>query len=170
MALGYYYEWRGALDDGERAYQSAAAQLEAQPAGGQGVRVLAMLLAWQSVFCRLQGDIIEAEQLLRQSLALLDRSPSALDTRAERAFALLQLGQVASEGPLDDARRCFEQSLALYQALGRSWEASHVLLWLGDLARYQGAFEEARQHFRASLAIPHRLRRSARRDRAAHLG
>jgi predicted ATPase/transcriptional regulator with XRE-family HTH domain len=151
--LGYFYEWRGALDDGERAYQSAAAQLEAQPADDEDVRVLAMLRAWQSNFSRLLGDITEAEQLLRQSLALLDRAPAGLDTRAERAFALLQLGQVASEGPLDDARRCLEQSLALYQALGRRWETSHVLLWLGDLARYEGAYEEARQHFRASMAI-----------------
>jgi predicted ATPase/transcriptional regulator with XRE-family HTH domain len=151
--LGYFYEWRGALDDGERAYQGAAAQLETRPVDAEEARFLAVLRAWQSNFRRLQGDILEAEQLLRQSLALLGRAPAAQDTRLERAFALLQLGLVASEGPLDDARRCFEESLALYQALGRSWEASHVLLWLGDLARYQGAFAEARRHFRASLAI-----------------
>jgi len=82
------------------------------------------------------------------------------DTRAERAFVLLQLGLVASEGPLADARRFLEESLALYQALGRRWEASHVLLWLGDLARYQADFAEVRLHFQASLAI-----RSALGDR-----
>jgi tetratricopeptide (TPR) repeat protein len=66
---------------------------------------------------------------------------------------LLQLGLAASEGPLTDARRFFEESLALYQALERRWEASHALLWLGDLCRYQGDLAEARQHFGASLAI-----------------
>jgi tetratricopeptide (TPR) repeat protein len=112
-----------------------------------------MLRAWQANFRRLQGDIAGAEQLLQQSLALLERAPARHDTRAERAFILLQLGLAASEGPLADARRCFMQSLELYRALGRRWEASHVLLWLGDLARYQGDFPEARQHFQASLAI-----------------
>ncbi len=158
--LGYFYEWRAYLDDGERAYQRAAAQLEAQLADDEAVRVLTMLRAWQANFRRLQGDIVGAEQLLRQSLALLERAPAVQDTRAERAFVLLQLGLVASEGPLADARRFFEESLALYQALKRRWEASHVLLWLGDLARYQADFAEARRHFQASLAI-----RSALGDR-----
>ncbi len=151
--LGYFYEWHAYFDDGEQAYHNAAAQLEAQLANGETIRVLAMIRAWQGNFRRLQGDIAGAEQLLRQSLALLERSPAAYDTRAERAFVLLQLGLVASEGPLEDARHYLEASLTLYQALGRRWEASHVLLWLGDLARYQGAFAEARHHFRASLAI-----------------
>jgi len=158
--LGYFYEWRAYLDDGERAYQRAAAQLEAQLASDEAVRVLTMLRAWQANFRRLQGDVVGAELLLRQSLALLERAPAVQDTRAERAFVLLQLGLVASEGPLADARRFFEESLALYQALKRRWDASHVLLWLGDLARYQADFAEARQHFQASLAI-----RSALGDR-----
>jgi predicted ATPase/DNA-binding XRE family transcriptional regulator len=151
--LGYFNEWRGAIDDGKRAYQSAAVALEAQPAEDEAIRVLAMLRAWQGAFTRLQGDVVEAEQLLRQSLVLLERTTSAYDTRAERAFVLLQLGLAASEGRLDDAHRFFEESLALYQALDRRWETSQVLLWLGDLCRYQGAFEQARQHFRASLSI-----------------
>jgi predicted ATPase/transcriptional regulator with XRE-family HTH domain len=151
--LGYFYEWSAAFDDSERAYGSAAAQLETQLADDQAIRVLAMLRAWQGNFRRLQGDIVGAEQLLQQSLALLDRVRAVHDRCAERAFVLLQLGLVASEGALEDARHCFEESLALYQALGRHWDASHVLLWLGDLARYQGAFAEARRHFRASLDI-----------------
>jgi predicted ATPase/DNA-binding XRE family transcriptional regulator len=151
--LGYFYEWQAAFDEAERAYHSAAAQLEAQLADDQVIPVLTMLRAWQANFKRLQGDIATAEQLLRQSLMLLERAPAVQDTRAEHAFILLQLGLVASEGRLADARRYLEESLALYQALERRWEASHVLLWLGDLARYQGALELARQHFRASLAI-----------------
>jgi predicted ATPase/transcriptional regulator with XRE-family HTH domain len=151
--LGYFYEWQAAFDEAERTYHSAAAQLEAQLADDEIIPVLTMLRAWQANFRRLQGDIATAEQLLRQSLMLLERLVAAQDTRAERAFVLLQLGLVASEGRLADARRYFEESLALYQALERRWEASHVLLWLGDLCRYQGDFREARQHFQASLAI-----------------
>jgi predicted ATPase/transcriptional regulator with XRE-family HTH domain len=157
---GYFFEWCAAYDEGERMYRHAAAQLEAQPADDQATCVLPMLRAWQANFRRLQGDIAGAEQLLRHSLALLERAPAEQDTRAERAFVLLQLGLAASEGSLAEARRYLEESLALYQALGQRWEASQVLLWLGDLARYQGAFEQARRHFRDSLAI-----RAARGDR-----
>jgi len=151
--LGYFSEWRGATADGERAYQGAASQLEAQRADDEARRVLGMLRAWQGNFRRLQGDVVGAEQLLRQSLALLEYASTSQDTRAERAFVLLQLGLVAEEGALEDARHSFEESLALYQALERRWEASQVLLWLGDLSRYQGAFAEARRYFRDSLAI-----------------
>lgn len=149
--LGYFFEWRGLLDDGEHAFGNAADQLEAQLADVQAKKMLALLRAWQSNFRRLQGNISGAEQLLQQSLALLDASDG--DTRAEWAFILFQHGLVESEEHLTEARRSFEESLALCQALDRQWQASHVLLWLGDLARYEGAFEEARRHFRASLAI-----------------
>src|SRR5262249_17776883 len=70
--LGYYSEWRGVTADGERAYERAASQLEAQLDSDDARRVLAMLRAWQANFRRLQGNIVEAEQLLRQSLALLE--------------------------------------------------------------------------------------------------
>jgi predicted ATPase/transcriptional regulator with XRE-family HTH domain len=151
--LGYFYEWRGAFNEGERACQSAAARLEAQLPDDEVMPVLTMLHAWQANFRRLQGDIATAELLLQQSLMLLKRAPTTQGMRAERAFVLLQLGLVASEGRLADARQFFEESLALYRALERRWEASQVLLWLGDLARYQGDFSGAHQHFQASLAI-----------------
>jgi predicted ATPase len=151
--LGYFSEWRGATADGERAYQGAASRLEAQRADDEARCILAQLRAWQGNFRRLPGDVVGAEQLLRQSMALLEHASTSQDTRAERAFVLMQLGLVAEEGTLEDARHSFEESLALYQALERRWEASQVLLWLGDLARYQGAFADARRCFRDSLAI-----------------
>jgi predicted ATPase/DNA-binding XRE family transcriptional regulator len=153
--LGYFYEWRALFDNGARAYHIAAQRLEALPADDQAYsrRVLTRLHAWQGTFHHLQGDTTGAEQLLRQSLALLDNlSASGQEVRAERAFILLQLGRVDLEGKLVDARRYLEESLALYQALGRRWEASHVLLWLGELARGEGAFEEGRRYCKSSLA------------------
>src|SRR5262249_51065489 len=98
--LGYYYEWRGASADGGRAYEGAAAQLEAQVASEEARRVLTMLRAWQGKFRGLQGDVVGAEQLLWQSLTQLEHASTSQDTRAERAFVLLQLGLVASEGSL----------------------------------------------------------------------
>jgi predicted ATPase/transcriptional regulator with XRE-family HTH domain len=152
-AMGYFFEWRGRFDEGERAYGLAAAQLEAEQPTGVSIRVASRLRAWQAAFRRLQGDITGAEQLLQGCLALLERAPATLDLQEERAFALLQLGLVASEGRFAAARDALQASLALYEQLDKRWEASQALLWLGDLARYQGNFTEARRHFRASLAI-----------------
>jgi tetratricopeptide (TPR) repeat protein len=152
-AMGYFFEWRGRFDEGERAYGLAAAQLEAEQTTGVSIRVASRLRAWQAAFRRLQGDITGAEQLLQGCLALLERAPATLDLQEERAFALLQLGLVASEGRFAAARDALQASLALYEQLDKRWEASQALLWLGDLARYQGSFTEARRHFRASLAI-----------------
>ncbi len=151
-SLGYLFEWRATFEEGERAYAWIAAQFEAQPLDGETLRLIALLRAWQGNFRRMRGDLVGADQLLRQNLALLDSAPQH-DLRAERAFALLQLGLVASEGPVDEARRYLEESLAIYQTLGRRWEASHALLWLGDLDRYQGNFAAARRCFQASLDI-----------------
>jgi hypothetical protein len=106
-----------------------------------------MLRAWQGNFRRLQGDIAGAEQLLRQSLAHLEYASASQDTRAERAFVLLQLGHVAFERRLEDARSSFEESLALYQALKRRWEASVVLVSLGDLSRYQAPTQRRERTF-----------------------
>jgi predicted ATPase/DNA-binding XRE family transcriptional regulator len=167
--LGYFYEWCAAFDDSERMYGSAA-QLEFLPADDQATRVLAMLRAWQGNFRRLQGDITGAEQVLQHSLALLESSRALLDTRAERAFMLLQLGLVASEGALGHARQFFETSLALYQALDRRWEASHVLLWLGDLARDQGCLRRCAPPLSRQPGYSIRLRRPARGSRGADLG
>lgn len=136
-----------------RAYQGAVAAAEAQPTDPTLISLPARLRAWQGCFLRLQSNMDGAELLLRQSLAELDRAAPPDGARAERAFILLQLGLVASEGLLSDARPFFEESLALCRVLGLRWEASHALLWLGDLARYQGSYAEARAHFRACLDI-----------------
>lgn len=155
--LGYFCEWRCYWAEGEQLFELAAAQLAGSEVDSTTQRMLILLRAWQANFRRLQGDVIGAEQRLQQSLTLLDGAPAETDLRAERAFVLLQCGLVASEGRLVDARNDFEQSLALYQQLERAWEMSHVYLWLGDLARYQAAYEEARRYFHASLAIRSQL-------------
>jgi tetratricopeptide (TPR) repeat protein len=153
--LGYFYAWRAFFDDGARAYHTAAAQLKASAADeNYHRRVLSRLHAWHGNFRRLQGDAVSAEQLLRQGLSLVDTlSASGQEAPVERAFLLLQLGIVASQGQLVEARHAFEESLALYEALGLHWEASHVLMWWGELARQEGAFDEACRNLRASLAI-----------------
>jgi predicted ATPase len=119
-----FYEWRGRGQEGEVACQAAVQKLAA--ASGEGLRVWAKTLAWQTSF----SETERANQLLRQSLALLERSELANeDIRAERASILLQMGVMAwvSAGDLETERRLLKQSLALYQALGDQWGQANVL-------------------------------------------
>ena len=54
------------------------------------------LLTWQAAFSRALGQTERANQLLQESLGLLRRSElEGQDTRAEEAFALLEMGQIA---------------------------------------------------------------------------
>jgi predicted ATPase/DNA-binding SARP family transcriptional activator len=119
-----FYEWRGRRQEGEVACRAAAQKLAM--ASGEGLRVWAKTLAWQSGF----SETERANQLLRQSLALLERSQLANeDIWAEKAFILLQMGVMAwvSAGDLETERRLLKQSLALYQALGDQWGQANVL-------------------------------------------
>lgn len=152
-ALGYYLEWRAAFDAGADAFAEAARAVEGNMNAPGALALLPKLLAWQSVFRRLQGDVVGAEAVLGRARQLAERQPEGAAQQATLAFVLLQLGLVTSEGLPDDPRPYLEQSLAIYQALGMRWEASHALLWLGDHARYQGRFVEARQYFRSALEM-----------------
>jgi Tetratricopeptide repeat len=80
---------------------------------------------------------------------------SRVDTRAERAFALLQLGDLrsASFANLEEQQRPWEQSLALYVGLERPWEQSCLLLRLGELIRFRGDHDLARHYLRSCRAI-----------------
>jgi predicted ATPase/DNA-binding SARP family transcriptional activator len=124
-----------------------------------------------------------AHQLVRQSLELLeglesaDQEPvlpvpsqalsadetaivegaveesSPKDTRPEKAFALWQMGRMMIYSDYKEARRLWEQSLALYRALGDRWGTAKMLRLLGDVAEHFGTYSEARQLFEESLAI-----------------
>jgi tetratricopeptide (TPR) repeat protein len=79
---------------------------------------------------------------------------AAEDTRLERAFVLLVMGQTMSSHSDDEqARQLFEQSLALYRAVGEDWWTAHLLNALGGIALKLGAYEKAKQLTEESLAI-----------------
>jgi tetratricopeptide (TPR) repeat protein len=78
---------------------------------------------------------------------------SGQDVQAQRAFALLEMGRRAFDLDRDHARRCLEQSLDLYQALGDRWGAAETLYMLGFLADGLGDYDRARQLLNKSLAI-----------------
>jgi predicted ATPase len=151
--LGYFYLRRGRYQDGEAAFRMAVEHL-AGPASNIEGRLLAKLLAWQGVFSHYLGLTGLAQQLLQQSLAMLN-SPelAAEEVRSEQAFVLWQLGEIARETDRPAARQWVEQSLALYRALDDGWGLANVLASLGWLVQHVGAYDDARQLYEQSLQL-----------------
>jgi DNA-binding SARP family transcriptional activator/predicted ATPase len=152
-----FYEWRGRFREGEEACQAAAARLQGEPstgvAGGR-MRAWAKALAWQSVFSRTLGRTELARQLAEQALALLDNpSLARQDTRPEKAFVLQQMGHVTYDSGRQAARRVWEQSLALYRALGDRWGTANMLERLGEVICDLGAYDEGKPFREQSLAM-----------------
>ncbi|HEY3232381.1 MAG TPA: tetratricopeptide repeat protein, partial [Roseiflexaceae bacterium] len=156
--LGHFYQWRGRYQEGLATFAAAAEVLaDADAADALDTRrVQAHALAWKVVFARLLGRRTQADDDLRRALAVLDDPALAgLDTRVERAFALLQLGDLGTDGrvTMEELQRHYAASLALYMELERSWEQSCALLRLGEIARFCGDHGVARRHLSACRAI-----------------
>jgi predicted ATPase/DNA-binding SARP family transcriptional activator len=149
-----FYEWRVRFQEGEAACQSAAYRLEGTTAG-EGLRVLARIKTWQSALNQHLGEIQLASQLVRQSLALLERPElDARDTCRETALALLQRGRLAhAAGDLSKARQWYALSKALSEESGDRWITALTLYALGKVAWERGAFDQARSLLAESLAI-----------------
>ena len=118
-SLGYFYEWRGRVEDGEKAFAAAAARLSA-PGASEDLCILAKILMWQALFNCLLGNTNLVGQLIEQSLNLLD-SPAliAQDVRSEKVAALLEISQQTANRA--EARQWYRQSLILARSLGDQW-------------------------------------------------
>ncbi|MFN2164676.1 MAG: tetratricopeptide repeat protein, partial [Anaerolineae bacterium] len=167
-----YYQRRGRLEEGQTLCRSVVemlpssayagkmatspppAQLEAWPDASESQRLLAKALTWHALFVRLTGYAALAEPVLEQSIVLLDALASRnQDVRAERAFALLEMGRQAFDLDRARAERCLERSLELYQALDDRWGTADTLYTLGWLADGLGSYDRARHLLDESLAI-----------------
>ena len=159
-SLGLFYLWRQRHQEGEFAFQKAAerltAMIEQSPGKGQPTasqwtrRVLIKILTWQSAFRSERTE--STPQPLEQGLALLEGPELAdCDTRLERAFILLRMGESATDR--DKERRLYERSLALYRELGNQWWAAQALYALGYLARREDDSSEAIRRLEESATI-----------------
>jgi len=150
-----FYRWRGRYQEGENVCRAAAEKLAATAAGSSdGLRVWAKVLTWQGIFSRGLGRAELARQLLQKGVALLDEPALAdQDTRPEKASVLLEMGHGVVESDRTEARQLYEQSLALYRALGDRWGTANALVGLGEVAGNLGAFAETKQLYEESLAI-----------------
>jgi predicted ATPase len=159
--LGLFYEMHGPCLDGQVVCQTAANSLAAT-ASGNGLRIAAKILAWQSAFSRLLGQTETAGQLLRQSLSTLERAEGLdQDTRPERAFTLSQMGEHLFDSDPETARLSYTQSLALYRSLDNHWGIARALTGLGLIAMNAGDHDQAQKLEQESLALAR-----ARGDRA----
>jgi len=151
-SLGHFYEWQGRAEEGAAAYRLAGVLVGSSAPETQRVR--AKILTWQSWCAHILGDTA-AGALLEQSEYLLDGlDRTDVDTRAERAFVLLHAGQLAAERDFPAARAAYEQSRALFRALGDRWGEAMALFGLGDATlNLAGDYDLAERWLSESLAL-----------------
>jgi tetratricopeptide (TPR) repeat protein len=158
-SLGHFYLLLGHYQDGEKAARLTVEILtkdkleERQSVDTH--RLLAKSLIWQANFSTGMGRLEMAEQCLQKCTSTLD-SPGLADqdTRPERAFLLKQRGWLADQtDQLEESKQWFEQSLALYRALGDSWGMANILDAMGYTAMGLGNYHEAKQHYEESLTL-----------------
>jgi hypothetical protein len=138
--LGWNYTFQAHHGEGEVMCRAAADRLRQLASGiergtangtahlvavseAEILRTLAKILIWHSWFSWNCGREELAGQLLRNSMALLAQ-PVLInhDTRREKASVLNKMGRIAMGGDdLLEARRLYEQSLVLYEALEDRW-------------------------------------------------
>jgi tetratricopeptide (TPR) repeat protein len=158
--LCHFYEWRVRYQEGEAACRLASELLNSAGESTTGTsaarqRLLGRVLVWQGTFTYLLGHVDLAGQLLGQGLALLEELElKGHDTRAERAHALLQMGDAALDIDREATKGYCEQSLALYRSVGDRWGTAKVLALLGAVRRRLGLYgSETKQLLERSLSL-----------------
>lgn len=152
--LGFFYEWRGRFQEGERTFAQAVDAFAATQ-GNPEPTALPRLLTWQATFCHFLGKQTKAAQLLHAALTLVDSSQGTDQAlQLARAAILHGLGQyVYATGDRLEAQRLFAESLASYQRYNDPWGAATVRLsiqkndrnlWIfGSPHQYQRSIEAA---------------------------
>jgi predicted ATPase/DNA-binding SARP family transcriptional activator len=152
---GYWNEGRGWLETGLSHYRARitdCSDLE-QPAIatlrsaiGKALYAVGWITWWQ-------GDPLSARSWLEQSMAAWyeqdSRSESILDGRVHAQFFLsyVMLGQ----GDADGARPLAEECLAVAREMGDPWRLGFALIGVGNVARAQGRYAEAIEHYEESI-------------------
>ncbi len=95
------------------------------------------------------GDVSRARELLGESVALLD----AVGERWDYGMAVFMLGDAVVATDPAAARRCYEQSLAAFRALGDQFGMAIPITGLGGLAMRERDYPTARALFEEGLAL-----------------
>lgn len=149
--LCFYYQWRGLYQEGETLCFLTAQRLRidlpptASP-DAPGFRLLARVLAWRSVFSLAIGHRRRANEYLTESMQVYD-----LDQQG--GFYLRQVGDCLVNTSCQEARRCYEKSLAICRERDDCWGEAHALAALGWAAFDSGCYSEARDFFLKSQRL-----------------
>ncbi|KAB8141069.1 XRE family transcriptional regulator [Chloroflexia bacterium SDU3-3] len=96
------------------------------------------------------GQCDEAERACRECLTLA----AAHHDRFQMCLALQTLGRVARQrGELSESAWLLGESLSIAREIGDRWLEAQALGHMADLAEAQGNPRQARQHYRAALAV-----------------
>ena len=155
--FAWFQWWSGHYRQGEASFQAAAESLtDRMDSGhhGDGLRVLARALAWQSYFSRALGRGELALQLQQRGLDLLEGPELAgIDTREERAILLRNMGFTMMMSDYDRGDDLLVQSLSLYRELDDEWQTAEALSFLGSVAKLRAAYGEANRYNNECLDI-----------------
>ncbi|MCB0122019.1 MAG: hypothetical protein KDE58_07235, partial [Caldilineaceae bacterium] len=161
--LGHLYAWMGNQSDGTRIFETLVQRLATQvdhaanfaaaapgepwtddAARGRSLCLLAEGLAWLAHFTLMAGQVDQAEAQLQRSFALLEQATTlGVDSRRQRALALLHLGHLERPRDLAAATQAYEQSRGLYAELDLAWEQAYATSWLGEAQHLIGQQEAA---------------------------
>jgi predicted ATPase len=141
-ALSHFWYLREHHSESRMWLQSALERGSDATTARAKVLVGAGRLAW------FQGELVRANTLLKESLALYQD----LGDDAGAAFALLVLGRTAvSQGDRGRGKALVEESLALFRKQGNMWGIARALIVLGDGALFEGDIDQATAKFQKSL-------------------
>jgi predicted ATPase/DNA-binding XRE family transcriptional regulator len=143
-ALCWFYELRGWLREGDTLFEqlAAALRLASQASDAESAIALGQSLAGLGWFRFRQGQLGQALDLLRESVAIL----RAHDAPQPLAESLAFLGFVSfMAGHYPNARRYLQEGHAIGQAIDDSWIVLFCQSDLGKLAYQQGDHHEARR-------------------------
>ncbi|MEM7028551.1 MAG: BTAD domain-containing putative transcriptional regulator [Chloroflexota bacterium] len=154
--LGIFYEWQGRYDEGETICQQADLFL-ANTVDIDGLRLRIRLKLLQAMWSQLRKNIPLAEKQLQQSKTLLHHSRLLdIDLSIEKAFFLLQRGQLENLANYETATTSLLESLSLYHTLDEPWWEARVLSKFGGIAAKRNADQDI-NFLEESLSIRRRL-------------
>ena len=148
-----YYEYRGALQEGETAFKLAAEALRKEEANLMGRKgLIGYLLAGEGWLRARRGKVDEGRALMEEGIALIRKS--AQEVKEKEASAVAWLGYVAVlQGKFSEAQQITQESLTLYTEIDDPWGMAGSLRLLGTAAQFGGHFKEARTYLERSLEI-----------------
>jgi predicted ATPase/DNA-binding SARP family transcriptional activator len=154
IGLATFLQIRSLFQEGEEAFGQAAATLTAsaaaagaQDAEDDTARTLGLILKYQAEFTYWQYRKAESQQLLQQSLALLDPLGLGQELAMANGLAVRVLEDLSGA-----ERRC-RQSLDYYRSTGQVWGVGEALHLMSLFALFHGDLPAAQEYLQQSIEI-----------------